>query len=121
MRTYTLRGRIDKSIYQSLIRPYLFKNMMKDAGGIVEAIKFTILSESEDYLLLKNLFELLRNEIPQNSKQLYELHILTHYLRVKGQSALLSAGLEKKLIDFCRHRSEAKATINHLVLDNEST
>ena len=91
MRTYSLRGRIDKSIYQSLLRPHLYKHNMKDAGGIIEAIKFTVLSESEDYPLLKNLYQLLGNESPINSKQLYELHILSHYLRVKGKPVQLGA------------------------------
>lgn len=116
MRTYSLRGRIDKSLYQLLIRPYLLRHKMKDSQGIVEAIKFTILSESEDYLLVKNLFEQLNTRSICASKQLYQLHILTHYLRMRRQSIHLGAELQKRLVDFCSGRSEAKATINQLVL-----
>ena len=62
MKTYSLRGRVNKCVYQTLIRPHLYKSKMKDAGGITEAIKFTVLSESEDYHILKNLLELLGHE-----------------------------------------------------------
>lgn len=83
------------------------RTKMGEADTIIEAIKFVVCSECEDTQLLKTLYQLLETHDPKllRSKDKYDLHIITHYLRVLGYTIRLPSALENDLIEFCIQRS----------------
>lgn len=92
---------------------------MKDLSSIIQTIKFVICSECQDNALLKNLYELLNigyhKRCLQSSKDIYDLHIYTHYLRIKGYRIKLNQELEKDLINFCRDKSNSRESLNKII------
>jgi hypothetical protein len=120
---YAMKGRIDKNIYTTYIKPFLLRQKMKDFASLVECLKFVVCSECQDNVLLKSIYELLdiafsRGEL-RNSRHLYDLHIYTHYLRVKGYTINLSKALEKELTLFCREKAEGRESLNRVVFDSK--
>jgi hypothetical protein len=58
MAVYQLKGRINKTIYELFVKPYMLRHKMANMEDLIDCVKFTICSESEDAGLLKNLYEL---------------------------------------------------------------
>lgn len=53
----------------------------------------------------------------KHSRHLYDLHLYTHYLRIKGYTIKLPKELEAELINFCRERAQNRESLNRLVYD----
>jgi ribosomal protein L23 len=112
---------VNKAIYSQHLKPYLLKHKMKEVGDIVESIKFAVCSECGDNALLKNLYELLEIKYHKgalrDSRHIYDLHLYTHYLRIKGYTIKLNKELEKELTAFCRERNESRESLNRVVFE----
>lgn len=46
MKAYELKGRINKNIYEIIIKPYILKEKMDTIDNLIEMIRFTVCSES---------------------------------------------------------------------------
>lgn len=53
----------------------------------------------------------------KHSRHLYDLHLYTHYLRIKGYTIKLPKDLETDLNLFCRERAQNRESLNRLVYD----
>ena len=115
MNTYELKGNINRGIYDLFIKPHILKEKMAKIEDLIEMVKFTVNSESQDMTLLKQLYELIAvkynsTKIP-NSRHTYMLHLYTHYLLIKGYKIKLPPTLEKELTTFCRQRAEGRENV----------
>ncbi len=122
LRLYELKGRVNKLVYSQHIKPYLLRHKMKELGDIIETIRFVVCSDCGDNGLLKNLFELVEMNYQRgaikHSRHLYDLHLYTHYLRIKGYTIKLPKELEKELSHFCKERAQNRDSLNRLVYDS---
>ena len=106
MGSYQLKGRINKSIYELFIKPYIVKTKMINIEDLIDMVKFTICSESGDMQLLKRIYELIASKYLErrisSSRHTYTLHLYTHYLLCKGYKINLPANLKKDMTIYCK-------------------
>lgn len=53
----------------------------------------------------------------KHSRHIYDLHLFTHYLRIKGYKIKLPKELEFELNHFCKERAQNRESLNRLVYD----
>lgn len=81
------------------IKPYILKNKMTSLEGLINTIKFTILSESGDMHLMRDVYEMVgmkyKGKKLARSIESYTLHLYTHYLLTKQYKIKLPDLLER--------------------------
>ena len=98
MEVYNLKGRINQVIYDFYLKPFLMKRTQK-IEHLIENIRFVVLSECKDTVMLKKMYELVvvkyKQEKIKSSWHIYQFHLYTHYLQTQNYKIKLPPILTK--------------------------